>query len=81
MRQEADVARNAQTQNVIDEILRRLAAGEPVTEDLLETIPKGRRISVPITIGQNDGTNEYATVWIDNAEDGPRITVEKHSAH
>jgi hypothetical protein len=70
-----------ETRTIIGEIARRVNAGEPVGTDLLRMLPVGGRLSMPVTIGFDGGREEEATIWIHNAEDGPKVHVEKHRKH
>lgn len=61
---------------VIDEIVRRLNAGEPVTNELLAQLPPDSNVTMDVTVHNTDGSSHLCAVSITNdCEHGPRVDV------
>jgi hypothetical protein len=52
------------TNDIIKVILTRLQRGEPVTKDVLDRIPSGMRVEMPLTLHGEGGTQSKRGVLI-----------------
>ena len=64
-----------QVERFIAEIVTRLQTGEPVSQTLIDSLPKGVRVELPIEAAYSDGSASIGTVTI---EDGHVVYHRLH---
>lgn len=62
------MTREARTRQVLDEMFLRKAAGHPVTQDLIDRLPRDMRVEMPTTIYGPNGPEATGTIVILNGK-------------